>query len=338
MRKTILTIALLACTIATADARTAIEKNAASGETTAQKCASAELTTWNGLYKLVAQVNGHDQEFIVDTGAATVGLPEKIGRQMLADGVLSAKDSIGCQPTAYADGSVRDVPVFLVRDLTVAGVHIRNVEVTFNQSAPLLGMLALASLGTVEFEEGRLWLHEHKAGDRVKCLSREKFEKKKGVLTLLHDWWSKDSLQHGVTAKSFPLKYYRNVWQVEAQVNGCKLDFILDSGASRVNVNAQVGRYLLEYDYLSEADCTGRFSTTAGGGRQATGKRYNVKSLTLGGDAAEAGISGNAGNAGMSGGVTLHDVEMNISPMRNAENVLGMSALRKMQPFIISYE
>ena len=295
--------------------------------------AAAELTEWNGLYKIMTQVNGHDQEFIVDTGAATVGLPERIGRQMLADGMLTAADSIGSQPTAYADGSVREVPVYLIRDLTVAGVHIRNVEVTFNQSAPLLGMLAMASLGAVRFDDGRMTLLDHKAGDRVKCLTREKFEKRHGTLTVLNGRWNADSTQYNTNAKTFPLKYYRNVWQVRAQINGCPLDFILDSGASRVNVNAQVGRYLLSYDYLSESDVTGRFSTTAGGGQRAAGKRYNIKALTVG-DTASA-MSGNK-NIPDNNAVVIKDVEMNISPMRGAENVLGMSALRKLQPFIIS--
>lgn len=267
------------------------------------KLASQELVPCDWLLNIMVKVNGYEMPFIMDTGATTVGIPEDIGRKLLADGAILPEDSIGTIQTSYADGSRRSTPIYKIRDLEIGGVHIKNVEATFNQGDPLLGMLAIASLGPVEITSDRLYILKHKIGDEVECIDRQAFASLKGA-------------KKKKNTVCFPLKAYKNVHSMNASLNTSKIDFIFDTGASRINVSGKVGQFMLNYGYIKETDCIGRFSSTTASGNSAAGKRYNIKEVNI-------------------GDIKIKNVEMNVSPNPNSENVLGMSAISALMPFII---
>ena len=53
------------------------------------------------------------------------------------------------------------------------------------------------------------------------------------------------------------MEYDAGVYKIPCYVNGARMKFILDTGASDVCLSMEMAEYLLENDYLSEDDFTG---------------------------------------------------------------------------------
>ena len=100
-----------------------------------------------GSYRVPAVINGATSvNFILDTGATDVSLPEEVAQELMRAGTLSSGDFRGTKVYVLADGSrVRSKSVVL-REVRVGGQAVQNVSASIApaRSPPLLGQSFLA--------------------------------------------------------------------------------------------------------------------------------------------------------------------------------------------------
>lgn len=112
-----------------------------------------------GVYKVPCVVNGAKMKFIFDTGAATVCLSESMAEYLLDNDYITKDDILGTGTSQVADGRIVDHVKINLRDIEVAGLHLKDVEavVVEGQRAPLLlGQTAIQKLGKVSIDGNKL--------------------------------------------------------------------------------------------------------------------------------------------------------------------------------------
>jgi predicted aspartyl protease len=79
--------------------------------------------------------------FVVDSGATYVGIPEDVARTLMRTGKLTSSDYLGSGTYVLADGSRGPSRVFTLRSMVVGGREVRNVtaSITGRNGALLLG-------------------------------------------------------------------------------------------------------------------------------------------------------------------------------------------------------
>lgn len=81
-----------------------------------------------GVYKVPCIVNGAKMKFIFDTGAATVCLSESMAEYLLDNDYISKEDFIGTSSSTVADGRTVSHLKIILRDIEIAGLHLKDVE------------------------------------------------------------------------------------------------------------------------------------------------------------------------------------------------------------------
>lgn len=112
-----------------------------------------------GVYKVPCVVNGAKMKFIFDTGAATVCLSESMAEYLLENDYISKDDILGLGASQVADGRIVDHVKINLKDIEIAGLHLKDVEavVVEGQRAPLLlGQTAIQKLGRVIIDGNKL--------------------------------------------------------------------------------------------------------------------------------------------------------------------------------------
>ena len=112
-----------------------------------------------GVYKVPCVVNGAKMKFIFDTGAATVCLSESMAEYLLDNDYITKDDILGTGTSQVADGRIVDHVKINLRDIEIAGLHLKDVEavVVEGQRAPLLlGQTAIQKLGKVSIDGNKL--------------------------------------------------------------------------------------------------------------------------------------------------------------------------------------
>lgn len=112
-----------------------------------------------GVYKVPCVVNGAKMKFIFDTGAATVCLSESMAEYLLNNDYISKDDILGFGSSQVADGRIVDHVKINLKDIEIAGLHLKDVEavVVEGQRAPLLlGQTAIQRLGKVSIDGNKL--------------------------------------------------------------------------------------------------------------------------------------------------------------------------------------
>jgi len=140
MKKILLTLLVIACTTLSAQVTITMEQEA-------------------GVYKVPCVVNGAKMKFIFDTGAATVCLSESMAEYLLDNDYISKDDFIGTGSSTVADGRTVSHLKIILRDIEIAGLHLKDVEasVVEGQRAPLLlGQTAIQKLGKVSIDGNKL--------------------------------------------------------------------------------------------------------------------------------------------------------------------------------------
>lgn len=102
-----------------------------------------------GVFVLSGMLNGSTQAyFIVDSGAATVQIPEEIAEQLKRNGTLTEADFMGQHRFILADGSSMQQRVFRLRTLQIGDRTMENVMATVGapRSRALLGQSFLRRL------------------------------------------------------------------------------------------------------------------------------------------------------------------------------------------------
>jgi clan AA aspartic protease (TIGR02281 family) len=108
------------------------------------------------------------------------------------------------------------------------------------------------------------------------------------------------------------------VYYVPCLVNGLKLKFIFDTGASDVSISLSEAAFMLKNGYLDKEDIKGKEYYSIASGEIAEGTKVTIKQLEI-------------------GGKTLFNVEASIVHTLSAPLLLGQSALQKFGSFSIDY-
>jgi aspartyl protease family protein len=111
--------------------------------------ATAQFQRMGGVFVLSGMLNGNTQAyFIVDSGAATVQIPEEVAEQLKRNGTLTEADFMGQHRFILADGSGMQQRVFRLRTLQIGDRTMENVMATVGapRSRALLGQSFLRRL------------------------------------------------------------------------------------------------------------------------------------------------------------------------------------------------
>ncbi len=101
------------------------------------------------------------------------------------------------------------------------------------------------------------------------------------------------------------------VYEVPCEVNGLKLKFVFDTGASTVSLSSSVAEFMLKNDYLNEEDIYDELIVQQADGSKFTTFKVRLKTLNI-------------------GGCVLHDVVGVITPHQDSPLLLGQSAIQKL--------
>ncbi len=157
-------------------------------------CAQVTITMEReaGVYKVPCVVNGAKMKFIFDTGAATVCLSESMAEYLLDNDYISKDDFIGTGSSTVADGrSVSHLKIIL-RDIEIAGLHLKDVEasVVEGQRAPLLlGQTAIQKLGKVAIDGNKLIIEN---GNEADCQPDNSGETIARMIEVANSSWCPD--------------------------------------------------------------------------------------------------------------------------------------------------
>ncbi len=111
----------------------------------------------NGQYIVIAEVDGTDVRFLVDTGASSVVLTTKDAERI----GLEPADLDYTQVYQTANGTIRAAPVTL-EEIRIGPVEVDEVEASVNESPmgiSLLGMTFLGRLEGYQVQDGELILY-----------------------------------------------------------------------------------------------------------------------------------------------------------------------------------
>ena len=115
-----------------------------------------------GIYKIQCKVNGAPMKMYFDTGATVVSISLSTAMYLLENDLVEREDFVGLTKTMTADGSVIDNMKLIIKDVEIAGLHLKNVEAVVNSSstAPLLlGQSAIGKLGKITLDGDFLIIH-----------------------------------------------------------------------------------------------------------------------------------------------------------------------------------
>ena len=127
-----------------------------------------QLQKQGGTYRVSGRVNGAvTVDFVFDTGASDVSLPEDAVRALTRAGKLDRTDYVGTRTYRIADGSTVSKQVIILRELTVGGHTVRNVTASVGRgrSPALLGQSFLSKFPSWTLDNERNLLVIASKGD-----------------------------------------------------------------------------------------------------------------------------------------------------------------------------
>ena len=116
-----------------------------------------------GVYKIPCTVNGAKMKMVFDTGASTVSLSMAIANYLYENDYIKKEDIIGKGKSYVASGDIVDHIIINLRDIEIAGMHLKDIEATVidGQNAPLLlGQTAIQALGSITIKGNLLVINE----------------------------------------------------------------------------------------------------------------------------------------------------------------------------------
>ena len=123
-----------------------------------------QMENMNGVYRISCSVNGAKMKMVFDTGASKVSLSESMANFLYDNDYISKEDILGTSKTQTADGSIHNNVVINLKDIEIAGLHIKNVQavVISSQNAPLLlGQSAIQKLGRITLNGNKLIINDY---------------------------------------------------------------------------------------------------------------------------------------------------------------------------------
>ena len=110
---------------------------------------------------------------------------------------------------------------------------------------------------------------------------------------------------------SIEMEEENGVYKVPCKVNGLKLKFIFDTGASSVSISSTIANMMFENGYLSEDDILGSGQTQIANGDIIDNTVINIKEIEI-------------------SGMILKDVQAVVIHQQSAPLLLGQSAIQKL--------
>lgn len=107
------------------------------------------------------------------------------------------------------------------------------------------------------------------------------------------------------------MEYEQGVYKIPCMVNGLKLKFFFDTGASQVCLSQAYAEMMLENGYLNESDILGTKSMMLADGSTVNCVTINLRSLEI-------------------GGIELENVEAAVVQSQNAPMLLGQSVIQRL--------
>lgn len=118
-----------------------------------------QMEKYNNVYRIPCIVNGAKMKFIFDTGASKVCISQTMAEYLYDNDMLKDEDILSMGQSSVADGRIVDHINIILRDVEIAGLHLKNVKavVTEGLSAPLLlGQSAIQQLGPITINGDKL--------------------------------------------------------------------------------------------------------------------------------------------------------------------------------------
>ena len=138
-----------------------------------------QLTKQDGVYIIPCNINGIKRSFVFDTGASTVTISMQFANVLYRLGKLSDSDIKGYGSSKTASGHIIDNTIIVLKDIEIAGLHLRNVDAIIidGQDVPLLlGMSAIQKIGKVTLLGDKLIIDTHLMTTTQLASSREKIK------------------------------------------------------------------------------------------------------------------------------------------------------------------
>ncbi len=107
------------------------------------------------------------------------------------------------------------------------------------------------------------------------------------------------------------------VYKIPCKINGLKLKFIFDTGASAVSISSNIADMMLENGYLERDDIMGLGQAQIADGSIVDNAKINLKSIEI-------------------GGIVLHNVEAFVVYAQSAPLLLGQSVIQRLGKISIS--
>ena len=104
-----------------------------------------------GIFVIPVQINGAiTLEFVIDSGAADVQVPVDVFSTLICANTVTPSDLVGKRKYVLADGTNKDEPIFMIRELKIGRYILRDVAASV---APAAGELLLGQSFLSRFKE-----------------------------------------------------------------------------------------------------------------------------------------------------------------------------------------
>lgn len=109
----------------------------------------------SGIYKINININNSvNLDFVLDSGASVVLIPEDVFSVLVRNGTISKEDILGYKTFTIADGTSSKKPVFKIKSLTIGTITVNNIEATIGEknSDLLLGQSFIQKFKSIKID------------------------------------------------------------------------------------------------------------------------------------------------------------------------------------------
>jgi len=109
----------------------------------------------NGIYKINLNINkSFDLDFILDSGASVVLIPEDVFSVLVRNGTISKNDILGYKTFTIADGTSSKKPIFKIKSLTIGNITVTDIEAAIGElnSDLLLGQSFIQKFKSIKID------------------------------------------------------------------------------------------------------------------------------------------------------------------------------------------
>ncbi|TRX00981.1 retropepsin-like aspartic protease [Flavobacterium gawalongense] len=114
-----------------------------------------QLKHENGVCKINLNINNSvNLDFILDSGASVVLIPEDVFSVLVRNGTISKNDILGYKTFTIADGSSSKKPIFKIKSLTIGKITVTDIEATIGElnSDLLLGQSFIQKFKSIKID------------------------------------------------------------------------------------------------------------------------------------------------------------------------------------------